>query len=89
MPFIPFTTEIHTEEYFSIDEILSECNETEIEEVIEFLKKRNYTKIPKVDMLFSIQEESYRENCEILMDSYHRLTTEDENTINNIANKYK
>ena len=69
---------VEVEVDIDVEDFLDECSETEIEEVIEWLKNNNY----KINI-----EEDTNEDLIKLMNVIS-LTVEDEILLNNIANKY-
>ena len=80
--------------YVDVDvyEFIDECSKSEINELIDDLIDRGYlTKNSKgvgKPPQYSLIEEEHRNYCDVLANSYHRMSKEEEETIANIAKKY-
>jgi|LauGreDrversion4_2_1035121.scaffolds.fasta_scaffold154268_1 hypothetical protein len=80
--------------YVDVDvfEFIDECSKSEINDLIDDLIDRGYlTKNSKgigKPPQYSLIEETHRDYCDVLANSYHRMSKEEEETIANIAKKY-
>jgi hypothetical protein len=80
--------------YVDVDvyEIIDECSKSEINELIDELIERGHLtkncKGPGKPPQHSLVEETHRDYCDVLANSYHRMSKEDEETIASIAKKY-
>jgi polyhydroxyalkanoate synthesis regulator phasin len=83
-----FSTYIDLEVY----EFIDECSKSEINELIDELIERGHlnknSKGPGKPNQYTLIEETHRDYCDVLANSYHRMSKEDEDTIMNIAKKY-
>lgn len=72
----------------TVDEFLSECDNYDIDEVIEWLRDSQLLKEKGIDInRVSATESFYEEAINKLHGNWNRLTKEQEDTILNIANK--
>lgn len=71
----------------SVDEFISECSDVEINQIIDILKNKKKIAIEKLFDHPSLNEIIHVESCKKLFNSYHRLSTEDCETLYNISNK--
>ena len=85
---MPYVT-IETEEYISVNEFFSQCEESDIKELITLLSEDGHLDKPKKMEPMSLFEESHRENCMLLLENYYRISADDEQIISNIVKQYK
>jgi len=71
----------------SVDEFLSACSPKEIQEVAKALIGGGYVTEPVECGRYSISEQEHRDACIKLLNSYHRLSNEDCDTIKNLSKK--
>lgn len=90
MPEINIDTRIDVDVDVDIEDVLDECSDDEIKEVIKWLKANDYLADEKIitDPTLSPSEIEYYDNVEKLQDMYLVLTQDDYLTIKHIIEKY-
>ena len=89
MPIFSASEYVDVEVDVDIDEFLDECNDREIDEVINWLIDNNHINESQktVDTNLSFDEEQLHKNLYKIRDSYYLLSEEEEELIKQIANK--
>lgn len=82
--------DFNVDEYISVDDFLSECSSSEIEELIEALIEDGHLpKHSKTDIdARGVGESIYEESLNKLHGKWNRLSQEEEETIINIAKRF-
>lgn len=78
---------ISTEIKISVSEFLSECEDTEIKQIIDWLKDEDYLYENKTIIDTTDIEPTWIKNVSKIIYNKHLLTNEDEEIINKISNK--
>jgi hypothetical protein len=89
MPIFSASECVDVEVDVDIDEFLDECNNREIDEIINWLIDNNHINESQktVDINLSFDEEQLHKNLYKIRDSYYLLSEEEEELIKQIANK--
>jgi hypothetical protein len=74
--------------HISVNEFLSECDERDRKEVIEWLERNGYTSEQYITSANSIPHEIFLKSVDKIADSYYLLTSEEQELIEKISRRF-
>lgn len=80
--------EVEVELDVSVDEFMTECNENQIQEIIDYLNENNYIPDDRLNKQYGVAEYEFESALNTLRNKWNMLTSDEETMILNIAKRF-